>query len=310
MNAFGHFVSTVLLWLSALLGTHVHAIQELPLPVIIAIPPRATILFGGDMMFDRSVRTAIREHGGEYIFSCFGTSTFSSADLVVANLEGPITTHASESEGSAPSTPPNFTFTFATSTATLLKHSGIDIVNIGNNHIENFGTDGERETMQWLAKAGVLYFGDTIEQGIATTTVKGIPIALINYNQFAARSSASTTIEQIAAARAAGDIAIVYTHWGDEYEPATALEKRLAHEFVDAGAEMVIGSHPHVIQEHELYRGKYIYYSLGNMIFDQYWNDAVRSGMLLRVTLEPAGVTRVEEQLVELERDRRTCIKA
>jgi len=86
----------------------------------------------------------------------------------------------------------------------------------------------------------------------------------------------------------------VYTHWGVEYSPATDSEKKLAHEFIDAGAEIVIGSHPHVVQEHEVYKGKNIYYSLGNLIFDQYFSDAVDHGLTLQVpiagSLIPAGV--------------------
>jgi poly-gamma-glutamate synthesis protein (capsule biosynthesis protein) len=71
---------------------------------------------------------------------------------------------------------------------------------------------------------------------------------------------------------------------------------------------MVIGSHPHVVEEHELYKGKYIYYSLGNFIFDQYWDDAERDGLLLRVVFDPSGVQSVREIPIELEHDRRTCL--
>ena len=77
---------------------------------------------------------------------------------------------------------------------------------------------------------------------------------------------------------------------------------------VDAGAEIVIGSHPHVVEESELYRDKYIYYSLGNFIFDQYWNDDVRRGLLLKVWFTENGVARVQEIPIQLERDGRTCV--
>ena len=100
---------------------------------------------------------------------------------------------------------------------------------------------------------------------------------------------------------------VVYTHWGEEYVPATDFEKRLAHNLIDGGAEIVIGSHPHVVQEHEVYNGKHIYYSLGNLIFDQYWEPAVSHGLMLEIVFDPNGVASIKEIPVELQKDRRTC---
>jgi poly-gamma-glutamate capsule biosynthesis protein CapA/YwtB (metallophosphatase superfamily) len=271
--------------------------------------PHTTILFGGDMLFDRSIRTAIDAKGGDFIFSCIDP-LLSREDLVVANLEGPITGSASRSVGSVTGSSNNFIFTFAPSTAALLLAHNIHIVNIGNNHILNFGWMGLASTTQILADAGVGYFGDPLHSTVASGQFNHVPLSFINYNQFAPGSSIKTaaqTIKNIKAAREAGAIPIVYTHWGSEYIPATVDEKTLAHAFIDAGAEMVIGSHPHVVQESEVYKGKYIYYSLGNFIFDQYFSDAVRHGLMLEVTFTQDGVASVKEIPIELERDRRTC---
>ncbi|MBX4191942.1 CapA family protein [Candidatus Parcubacteria bacterium] len=264
--------------------------------------PEAHIIFGGDMMFDRSVRTYINKFGGDYIFSCLDT-TLRDADLVVANLEGPITDNASLSEGSVPETANNYVFTFDPSIAALLYFHNIKLVNIGNNHILNWGMSGVEQTKHFLENANVGYFGDDI---IYKTKINNINFAFINYNEFGSKNT--NLLLQIESLRSEGYLPIVYTHWGDEYVAAPERVKTLAHEFVDSGAEIVIGSHPHVVQESELYNGKLIYYSLGNFVFDQYFLQGVMNGLLLDVTFNAHGVDTVLEMPVELRTDRRTCL--
>jgi len=280
------------------------AYRAAPLPKA----PSATVLFGGDMMFDRSIRTTMNEKGGDYIFSCID-SVLDDADMVVANLEGPITSTSSVSVGSPVGGKNNFTFTFAPSTAALLARHNIRLVNIGNNHIMNFSRWGLGETKRYLDEAGVGYFGDPGRQTIVKARFGGLSLTFINYNEFEGGSMASTTVAQIRATHESGEIPVVYTHWGIEYATtSSAYSRELAHRFIDEGAEIVIGSHPHVVEEHEMYRGKNIYYSLGNFIFDQYWEDAVRNGLLLRVGFDSLGVRSVQEIPIRLEQDRRTCL--
>ena len=286
-------------------------VQEVPSEAPKLLPTLATVLVAGDMMFDRSVRMAMDAQGEDFIFSCI-KDTLQSADLVVANLEGPITNNASVSVGSVVDTPENYTFTFAPGVAALLHRHNIKLVNLGNNHILNFGQSGEDVTKEYLRVAGVEYFGDTKNNTVAYSNVQGVRIAFINYNEFAPggwRGSASTTLAQITEERARGFLPVVYTHWGDEYK-TTAPERlqTLARQFVDAGAEMVIGSHPHVVEQSELYSGKHIYYSLGNFVFDQYFLPEVQRGLLLSITFAPGGVLSVTEIPTILSRDRRVCV--
>jgi poly-gamma-glutamate capsule biosynthesis protein CapA/YwtB (metallophosphatase superfamily) len=299
-----HFLAFIFAALAGLVPTHSFSYVAPPSPLP---PQQAVILFGGDMMFDRTIRTTAEEKGGDYLFSCLDP-VLQGNDLVVANLEGPITGNPSQSVGSKVGSTDNFVFTFPLSTASLLAAHHIGIVNLGNNHIYNFGGDGVRATTAALTAAGVGYFGDPPEQRVATTSVKGIGFAFINYNQFADSSTASTTMAQIREATAAGELPVVFAHWGVEY--ATTSPQRaheLAHQFVDAGASLVVGSHPHVVEEHEQYRGADIYYSLGNLIFDQYWSDAVTHGLMLQVTFAKDGTHSIKEIPVVLQRDRRTC---
>ncbi len=267
----------------------------------------AVVLFGGDMMFDRSIRTTVEKKGWDYVFSCIDPF-LKNEDLVVANLEGPLTEKPSVSVGTVPGSTKNMIFTFPTSTARLLFTHNIRLVNLGNNHIKDFGEDGVLSTISALSDARVGYFGDPLGDTVDEREVGGVPFSFINYNEFSAGGKASTTIRQIQEARRKGRLPIVYTHWGVEYASTTPEYLRvLAHRFVDSGAEVIIGSHPHVVGEREFYKEKYIYYSLGNLIFDQYWYEAVRHGLMVRVVFDAQGVQYVEEVRVELMRDGRTC---
>lgn len=272
---------------------------------------KATVIFSGDIMLDRYIRKVGETKGYDFIFSCVAP-LLATADLVVANLEGPITSSMSVSEGTVVDTPENYVFTFSTSTAPLLFKKNIRLVNIGNNHIMNFGREGLEETRHRLMEAGVSFFGDphaTEEGNIERMVLRGIPVSFVSWSDWTGNTSEETLV-QVHTESTADRLVFVYAHWGDEYVPPPERVKVLARAFVDAGAEMVIGSHPHVVQELEEYAGKRIYYSLGNFIFDQYWNDAVRTGLLLKVSFSQNGVTKVEEIPIYLETDGRTCLKS
>ena len=284
----------------------------------VSATPSVTILFGGDMMFDRSVRTAIDKSGGDFLFFCIDTALVDN-DLVVANLEGPITDNTSVSVGSAVGSVNNFVFTFPRSTAALLKKHHIEMVNLGNNHILNFGYSGVRTTQEALEAAGVAYFGDPIADTVTLKTVNGIPFAFIAYNEFGpygGKAAATTTEQHIKEAKISGFVPVVFAHWGIEYEPfAAEYQRDLAHRFVDAGAVAVIGAHPHVVQDHEIYtstvlgagKSAPIYYSLGNFVFDQYFIEDVRHGIFVKLTFDESGVEFVEEIPITLNRDRTVC---
>lgn len=264
------------------------SLEETPVPEGDAslVQEPITLLFGGDMMFDRYIRTTMR-NSGDFPLAPL-RETLEGADLVVANLEGPITDNASISETSTIGVRENYVFTFDPIVAMLLKQSHIDAVNLGNNHILNFGDAGASQTKQFLREAGVEYFGSPLagDQRILMREVKGVKVALVNYNQFVWQGK-EKALADIAEAKGEADVVILYTHWGTEYVPATESVKTLARQFIDAGADLIIGSHPHVIQESEVYRGRTIYYSLGNLVFDQYFSPETTRGLLLRAIYNP-----------------------
>jgi poly-gamma-glutamate synthesis protein (capsule biosynthesis protein) len=291
--------------LSGMIGLVAQDISFAAIPLQVD-PPHTTVLFVGDMMFDRSVRAAMRDRGADFVFSCM-LATLSQPDMVVGNLEGPITSNPSKSIGSAVGSHDNFVFTFPEYVASLLYRSNVRAVSLGNNHILNFGEDGVRQTTAALEHANVGYFGEPGGRSVFETSANGVALSFIGYNAFDSGWNASTTLTQIADARAKGRIPVVFAHWGEEYKQVTADQRALAHRFVDAGAGIVVGAHPHVIQESETYKGMHIYYSLGNFIFDQYWNADVRTGLTVSVTFGANGVEQVNESHVTLEKDRRTC---
>lgn len=260
------------------------------------------ILFVGDMMFDRYIRQVGYNKGEDYVFSCIN-NFLKDSDLVVGNLEGPITENASRSMLTTPGGDSNYTFTFPTNTAKLLSQNNIKLVNLGNNHIDNFGQEGITSTKKYLSEAGVNYF---FNNEIYRTNIGGNKISFISYNEFGGES-AQKVAQKILEEKNNGQMVFVYAHWGEEYVPPPERVKKLVRSFIDVGAEMVVGSHPHIVQEKEIYKNKFIYYSLGNFIFDQYWNKEVSTGLVLEVDISGKKINVIEHK-VSLNRDGRTCL--
>lgn len=269
-----------------------------------------TILFVGDFMYDRSVRAYADEKGDDYIFSCMKEELV-SYDMVVANLEGPITEGSSVSVGSVVGDSNNTRFTMPLRTAGILAENNIRAVSLANNHANDFGAEGIVATRAALTESGVQFAGDPRDSSTTAVRLGDLhsPVVLVTFNEFSPfgwRQSYEEILEAIRA-QSLKDTVIVFAHWGDEYVPATDRQKEWAREFIDSGADMVIGAHPHVVQESEIYRGVSIYYSLGNFIFDQYWDDEVTEGLGLAVTVSKSGIERIKEVPNYRTRDRRTC---
>jgi len=254
------------------------------------------IIFGGDMNFDRYIRTVVQTKGFDFVLE--NVKPFlAAADFVVANLEGPITDNPSTSKESEMGSRENYIFTFPPETADELASSNITVVNIGNNHIMNFGADGLEQTRIALKGKGVKYFGDPADENFRSYVKEsnGNKIGFVNYNQFTGNSK-EKVISDIELVKAKADLVVVYAHWGNEYETAAnENQKEIAHELVDLGADLVIGSHPHVVQQSEEYKGKKIYYSLGNFIFDQYFEENTQKGLLVLVSVSKGEISGFEE---------------
>lgn len=260
-------------------------------PVLIGTStPKATVLFVGDVMLDRSIRSAITKKGSAYVFGGVAP-LLQSADLTVGNLEGPVTNNPSTSYGSAIGGPDNYTFTFPTTSPALLTSYGFDVVSIGNNHIFDFGHIGVEDTIQYLHRAGLSFVGNPLSTSpsIVFKSVNGITIAFLAYNDFVGQD-VSALKDAIARARLHANVVVVLAHWGVEYvSKAPARIQTLAHTLAKAGADIIIGTHPHVIQPFEdIQTGTHttrVYYSLGNFIFDQWFSPEVTCGLTVQATI-------------------------
>jgi len=258
-----------------------------------------SILFAGDLMFDRHIREHAQANSNDYIFAKI-KNTLLDNDFVLANLECPITDNKSRSVGSIVGSTNNFIFTCDTSIAKTLKEHNISVVNLGNNHILNFGQDGLKQTYENLDANNIKYFGNVgndDDKRMTTVELKGLKLVFVNYNQFI-NNALSYALADIQKAKALEpDLIIMYPHWGAEYiTTANRTIQNLAHQFIDEGADLVIGGHPHVVQQNAVYKGKTIYYSLGNFIFDQYFEKNVKNGLLVKITID------IETKTMEFEK--------
>ncbi len=246
------------------------------------------VLFGGDMMFDRYIRETGEKRGYDFLFAKMHDMLL-SYDEVIANLEGPITDHPSVSVGSAFGSRDNYVFTFDPKVTQALHNNHIRTVNLGNNHILNFGEEGLMQTRQFLDQSSIDFFGDPKDAShrVVVETIRGVKVALVNYNQFVSGGDDADVMTDIREAKQSADIVVVYTHWGTEYVAPPQKVKDLAHTMIDAGADAIIGSHPHIVQESETYKNKKIYYSLGNFVFDQFFQDDTKKGLMVEMTIHP-----------------------
>lgn len=245
------------------------------------------IIFTGDLMLDRYYRLLMAKNDTDWITEKM-QSVFDNQNFVVANLEGPITDKKSVSAGPQWSDPNILTFTFdPEKTIKFLKNNRINSVNVGNNHILNFGKEGLAQTENILEKNGISFFGDPQEdnKNYFFQEVDGQKIYFVNYNQFTNRNS-DEVAEEIKKLKEENNLVVVYTHWGEEYQlKENKSQRQKAHLFIDSGADLIIGTHPHVVQPIEIYKNKAIFYSLGNFVFDQFFSEDTKNGLAVSVSI-------------------------
>ncbi len=251
------------------------------------------LLFLGDIMLGRYVRTLMEKSGDlNYPFLKAKTSAGPGAnflngyfDRVIANLEGPILPVPNRAQT-------GMSFGFAPDTAKIVKQNGVDIVSIANNHTLDQGERGLTSTQQYLKEAGLAFFGHPMlptEQDVLRQTIRGKTFAFIGFHDATHRLDDVAARSLIAKINPTVDYTIVVIHWGIEYEKTNSpRQQQLAHDFIDAGADLVIGHHPHVVQNQEMYKGVPIVYSLGNFIFDQFWSAETQKGMAIEADFSAA----------------------
>lgn len=240
------------------------------------------LIFSGDILLSTHVTTAYDKSGGiEGVLDEPLRAEITQSDIYMANQEFPF----SERGSAAPDK--QFTFRLSPTRVSMMNEIGVDIVSIANNHTLDYGTDALVDTCNTLDQAGIAYVGagENMDRAkkLETIEVKGKTIGFLaasrvypDPNWVANRKKPGMVsgydptilLEEIKKAQDLCDYLVVYVHWGVEREEQPKeYQKVLGRKIIDAGGDLVVGSHPHVLQGVEYYKGKPICYSLGNFIF-------------------------------------------
>jgi poly-gamma-glutamate capsule biosynthesis protein CapA/YwtB (metallophosphatase superfamily) len=166
-------------------------------------------------------------------------------------------------------------------------------VSLANNHSLDFGEFGFDDTKNYLDKEGIFSFGSPYNDRAISSQVeiRGKNLCFVGYHGLYVADTRKVVTE-VKRLDPLCDFVTVFAHWGVEYENEESIvQNSEAHEFIDAGADLVIGAHPHVIQPVEVYKEKAIFYSLGNFIFDQDFSLATRRGIAVHISLSDKKVS-------------------
>lgn len=261
-----------------------------------------TLLYAGDIIFDATQNPGIYKAQRSGIRACFDDAAWErmqSADLFVINQEFPYTDRGTAAAGK------QFTFRCDPTTVDWLVETGADVAALANNHIYDFGAEGAMDTFDTLDEAEVPYIGAGRNLEEATQTAyyiaNGMAVALLNATEIERYENSETRgatqdspgvfrclqtdrlCEEVAKAKTHADLVIVYVHWGTELQGAAdADQERIARDLQEAGADLVIGSHPHVLQNIQYIEEMPVFYSLGNYFF----SAATRDNGVLQIELD------------------------
>lgn len=242
--------------------------------------------FGGDTLFAGKVGEKLAAAGFDFPFQ-YVSNMFQQDDLTVLNLETPVTENGVSAEDK------QYVFKSPPQALDAMAKAGVDAVNLANNHTLDQGAEGLLDTLKFLKNAGIASVGAGKNANEAFTPYyterKGVKIALLGFSRVLPKASwnagANTpglagvydptrAYEEIRQAKQQADLVIVIVHWGKErVQQIDSTQSDLAHGFIDAGADLVIGGHPHILQGLEQYKGKWIAYSTGNFIFTRSTNE-------------------------------------
>lgn len=260
-----------------------------------------SIVFVGDMIFERGQNpwSSIAYEDG--IRACFDDETWETltgADFLIINNEFPYTDRGTPTAGKT------FTFRCPPWTAQWIREMGTDIAALANNHVYDYGEQGALDTFDALDEQGIPYIGAGRDIDDASQTayciVNGVTIAILNATEIERYENPDTReagedspgvfrmldterlCEKVREAKEKADLCIVYAHWGTERMPAADWSQTTkAQELAEAGADLIVGSHPHVLQNIEYVDGVPVFYSLGNYFF----GAAARDTGVLRVVV-------------------------
>ena len=281
----------------------VTAMAQTPEPVV-------SVVFAGDIMLEGGPDRAIRR--GKDPFAGVA-HLFKGADVRLGNLECVVAT-----VGSVEPEKPNVFRVHPRGLKYVQRH--FDAVGLANNHSGDYGPQAFAQMLGLLRKSGLGYYGAGHNLKEAHTPLilerQGLRIAILGYNEFQPRnfeadhdrpgvawSEDEQVVRDIVDARRVwkADVVIPVMHWGWEEPIANPRQRALARLMIDAGADAVIGGHPHQLQDHETYKNKPIFYSLGNFVFEGFPDQVNNIGWVVRLSLDRQGVRGWQAHAVKID---------
>lgn len=248
-----------------------------------------SIMVTGDIIPARSVNAKVLGlHDFNYPYEKT-VSLLRQGDLVFVNLESPLIANC-------PTTLEGMIFCGDERNVQGLNYAGVTVANLANNHLGNYGPSGVVVTANLLVKNNIAVTGNGKP---AIVNVKNKQFGFLGYNDIGGGNvRTADNIEQIGndikVLKKNVDFVVVAFHWGTEYTSnPTPRQIELAHNAIDAGADLIIGNHPHWVQGVEQYKGKFITYAHGNFIFDQMWSRETREGVVGKYVFDSNGLTGV-----------------
>jgi len=250
-----------------------------------AIIKDTSILITGDIMLGRTVTSiSLAKEDPKYPFEKVA-AVMRKADISFGNLEAPIVTDCPKSEV-------GFKFCADSGLVEGLKFAGVDVVSIANNHSGNYGAKGISETEDYLKEAGIDLVGS---DNLVIKEVNGAKFGFLGFD-FVDKIPQSSDYQLVRDSDSKVDVLVVMPHWGTEYTAvAGEFQQETARSLIDAGADVVAGSHPHWVQNIEYINERPVFYSLGNFIFDQPWSEETKKGLAVRLTYHGVKLQKVEQ---------------
>lgn len=262
-----------------------------------------SLLFTGDVLLSDYVLANYDREGISGVLDETLLDAMTSADVTAINNEFPFSNRGTQAEDK------QFTFRVDPSYVSVLTDMGVDIAGLANNHVLDYGADALNDTFDTLDTANIDYIGAGADlsraSALITREIGGQTIGflaasrvipVVSWDIKNASPGVFTTydptllLEAIEQAKETCDYVVVLVHWGIERnEYPEDYETTLAHQYIDAGADLIIGSHPHVLQGISYYEGKPIFYSLGNYIF----NQSIPQTMAVSITLSGTDAPRI-----------------
>ena len=244
----------------------------------------------GDVMLGRSVNAKMRSLN-DFTYPFQKTADFlQTADLTLINLESPF-------YQLCPITNEGMKFCADPKAVEGLVFAGIDIANLANNHLNNYGSEGVSLTKKLLEENTI----NPLDGELVIKTIKNTKLGFLGFD-LTSDYQEEKILEAVKEAKPKVDLLIVSFHWGMEYaQKPTQKQKELAHQLIETGTDLILGHHPHVIQETEDYQEGQIVYSLGNFIFDQPWSEATKKGLVGIFTFEDKKLVKSEFKEVSIQ---------